>query len=730
MSETQLVNLFLEHDESTGNYVDADKFKQYVIIDNPEENDYLGKLDRTAVSDAQKAALSMIRHKSEVEHYDVNIEIPIYLANCASVLIRKHSAKQFSDHVVLYNHDLIDFFLKGVMNDHVKTLFEYNENGNRKYMIFISLSHENVRDSSLSMLKIRPKSMLAMQIEANNRRIRNKFFDSNTKKHIEMLDHIALSKHEFTFREVGYIKVIIAPNFVLNYFSSIDSHGIKYHLCIDVVNNPGERNEERIRKMLPLSVVSVNKESYDQFKNSSSFDFNSLFIIDGADDRNEQLKSNPNMLIGIIPREHNETVVIPVESTKDHITLSIVVSYLDKYAIFNDDMPIQVGKILHSMKKIAEYTKSAVGLFKTKLFGHQSIDDFIGTSDDPNLNHGASFNKLYGDNFQMESRFPVCTPIHVSDLKLYNELDFISVHEGKRSSLRPVIFHNDGSNAFTSPDRSLGIMNHHLSPNGRVWIDRYWRVHNKISKEIFNKWIMLFAELSTYARQSIEDIYKHRDMTAPPPGMSETIFKNVKHSFRVVTGDMWIKYVKFKIFYDYLAAMSVNNVFSFNIFLPASVIIKMVENAIENNPDIQKIYVREHERFNIRTMISTECENEVSLSIVKPRPADIIFTNFTVSINFDSFSQFLNEFQLPSKIKSYIQPAFDMISLFRNGEMTTMEIELDDEVTSQTPSSSSSSTPRLPSSKREAYTVFYEEGAVDLISGKKLKIISLKNLKK
>ncbi len=711
LSETQVVNLFMCEDKATGNYVDVDKASEYVYVEDTNQ-DFIGELDRNIKSDLQEAVLESIRKKASEDDYNVDISIPLFISNCSDKLIYIHTARQFSDMIVMHNHDIIDFFLAGVINEAVKTLFEYSENGNRKYMIFVTLNHENAIERSLNSLINYKKLYIKMLIEANNLRIKQKFYDRQTRKHIEMINMIADYRHDFVFCLVGSIRVIIAPNFVLNYFSSIDSKGIHYHLRADVTNNPGKKNQTVVTRLIPLSIIAVNKDGYKKFKDSSSFDFNALFVTDGtSDDANEHLKTNPNALIGIIPKKANEMLVVPVYSTSDYMKLSIIVSYTNHYEVFTDDMPIAIGKVLCSRRMQVEQTISALTIIRTILFKEQSVDALVKVADDPNISKAVLFNELYRDQTGMEMRYPVLTPIEVADFKLYNEDDFAAIHEGKRSTLRTIAFADDGTRSFMSSDGSIGILSDFMHCNGRVWIDRYWRIHNKVAADIFNKWIMLFAELAGYVRKATEELYLYKDMHVAPMGMTDIVFKEIRAGLCPSSVQMSVKYARFKIFHDFLAATYVNGLFSFDIFNAASRLSDLVSEEIKNDPHMKEVYLRENNSLNIKAIIFAETENEKSLAISKPRSADVIFTNFTTLVNFDAFKGFIDKMHVPPKIKSYIQTAFSTIGIFRSGDVSVSEIEVPHEIPSSRPSSS-----------KDAYKIFYEESA------KKIKIISIKNL--
>lgn len=721
-SNSQIVNFFLSEDSVTGKIVDADKAARYPQIENVD-HDFLGKLDRIRIDGLQSFVIDSIDKKSKLEEYDVDVSMPLFLSNCSDELITRHTARQFSNMVVLYNHDLIDFFLAGALNDVVKRLFEYNENGNRKYMLFISLNHENALEYALSSLISNQKVMLKTAIMVNNKRIDMKDYSKDTYEGYQMQKIIEDKQHAYQVTQVGIIRIITAPNFILNYFSSIDSGGVKYHLKIEIVNNPGERTQIKVPLFIPISIVAVNKDDYMILKRSGSFNFNALFVIDGTSDDNERLKSNPNMIIGIIHNEIGDTITIPIMGCNDHIRTSIIMTYMNEYEEFVCEQPIGLGKMIIAGKMI-QYTDKTIDIVKTILFGQESLPDMVKKTCDLDITNALSFNSIHGDINKIERRFPMLTQLQLEDFRMYSALDISSISEGKRGILQTAIYANEAESSQA------------IHCNGHVWIDKFWRIYNSVTCEMFNQLLNMFTRLSSDARRSVDFFYLYKDMYVPPIGMDKSVFNDIKSEYyQPSVREMNLKYVKFKIFHDFMSSISAqaihsNMPFEFSIFKLASELNDKISEDIMTSPVLQKIYNEELSKTSIRRIISIECENEASISRTAPRPFDMIFTNFTVVINFDMFSEFIKKSRIiPPKIKTYLQTALSTVNLFKSGEVSLSEIELEKSNEKAMPSSSSSSSVSA-SHSRDAYQLFYEDGAEDLISkrGKRLKIISLKNL--
>jgi hypothetical protein len=721
-SNTQIVNLFLTEDKVSGKIIDADKAARYPLIEDID-HDYLGRLDRSRVDLLQSDVVEILGKKSRTDEYNIDIIMPIYLNNCSDELISRHTARQFSDVVVLYNHDLINFFLSGEINEIVKKLFEYSENGNRKYMIFISLNNDNAIRFSLSSLMSNQRALLKNMLMVNNRRIEMGDYSKETHEGYQIQNIIEDRKHEYQTTQVGGIRIIAAPNFVLNYFSSMDLDGIRYHLRIDVVNNPSERNQVKIPIFLPISIVAVNRDDYAMLKKSGSFSFNALFVIDGANDDNERLKSNPNMIIGIISKDVSETVTIPITSCNDYIRMTIIMSYMNNYEEFVCEDHLVLGKMITAGKMI-NYTDKTIDIVKALLFNQEPLETMIKKTGDPDMMNALTFNSIHGDINKLERRFPMMTQLKLEDFRMYNMLDISSISEGKRGILQNGIYASETDN-----DKVLQC-------NGHIWIDRFWRIYNSVTNEMFNQLLNMFTKLSSEARRSAEDFYLYKNMYIPPIGMNKSVFNEIKcDAYAPSSREMNSKYVKFKIFHDFMSSMNIQGIhsnpgFEFSMFKMATELNDKISDEIMTMPVLQKIYNEELSKMNIRRIISIECENEASISRTMPRPFDMILTNFTVVIHFDRFFDFIDRSKIiPPKIKTYIQSAFSTIKLFKKGDVSMAELDVGEINAQGMPTFSSSSSVQAMSS-RDAYQLFYEEGGVDLIAkkNKKLKIISLKNL--
>ena len=732
------VNAFLYSDEENGVIMDADRSKDYYIIKDPYKQHDLISFESVAWKDDQLEKIINVHRSIRKSLDNVDISVPIYLQNCSHEIIEKHVPHQFSDHVVLYNFTLIDLFLTGILNQEAKKTFENCENGIRRFMIFLTLNTENSLNKKLSSMKTSIEAELAGKLEINNTAIRTQRFNfaEKTKNLINI--------YQFRYNDicVGSLRVVTSPNYILGKFGANMHDGIKFFLKMNFYSNHSGDScplkQNLITRLIPIQIVSVNKETYDSMHLLP--DFNDIFVQISTQDEKESLKTNCNILIGIIPNDHCQMIDFPVFSSTDRISISLIVTYLGKYRVIKEEKKIDIGKIRteYSRSAINEYIKLMANLIHCKLIKRQPVEEFIYSSENPDLISSLSFKTMYKPN-NMEEMYPILTQLRISDFKYYSDHDIAMIINKKRYSLQNIIAPTDGSDLFISSGM-MGFLNDKLKCNGKIWIDCYWWLNNYIAKTMFDQWQIALSELSNEAKFSAVDFYFNRDLYTQPVGMHREIFSDIRGRVlqQFIHKNIMKRYIQLKVFHDILDNSSTEIIqkHQYDVFSYASKLCENYDDQISKSVELNTMYQNMLYQHDISKSVKNICSNAISLASSGNKiPINVVFTNFSIEIDIDQLKQTLtyenddtppDKRFIPNEIAKYITSALDMISIFKknNYYVTTFESQN----VSETPRPYISS-PCSSSSPDDLNDMVEEELAAQ--TPKKtveIKIISIKNL--
>lgn len=730
-SSSSEVNQFL-HEKENGKIIDksdAEKEKKYFRDDLALQKTYI-HLNRDIISEDQIDNISLFSRLKKREEFDINITIPLYLRNISDEIIQRHVVMMFINHTILYDETMIDLFLAGAINQQIKNIHDsFDENGNRKFMIFIALSKGEIFSKPLSSILKSHTFKVSEIVSTNNFNINQRNWNQS-KTHEEMRQ--IFRKHENLLNQeiIGEIRIVTSPNYILNYVNNIEGNSINYFLKIVSVFNVGEKNEREIVRLTPISLIGVNNNIYNDIKDVINF---SMFF-----DRNEQsekLKILPNILIGVI-KEHilNQTIDVPVYTTKDYLKISIVVSFMNQYQELSEEKKIPIGSILFSKNPIINILKSAISIIKNKLINPNHLDQFFNTCDDSNIRYALSFNKTYQKECKMEERYPAQTDLKIADFKFHNSQDISTILENKRHLIDPPFKTRDGSLLFFSSNNVGFLSSESIKLNGKIWIDCYWQAHNIIVKNIFNRWQILFNQLSDEITKSSLEFYYTRDMCTPPDGMNRDVFNDIKSEYQQQFNPKTTikRMIRFKIFHDLvkqLCCPSMN--VDYHIFSQASKLIDSIESIFITNNENYNTYEMEKKSLDLKNIIHTECDNILSVAM-KKIPIDVIISNISLEINLDVFFQFVDDSKKISPvIKNHLIRSLRMIDMFRENSISIIhfEIETFKKKYSLTPISSSSSSSSIEHEHDEDYQKFFNNDNQSLSEKTKnnVKIISIKN---
>ena len=739
MTSSSDVNAFLYSDEENGVIIDADKSEDYYIIKDPHKQNLIS-FESIGWKDLQLEKIMLI-HKSIRKSLDkVDISLPIYLQNCSDEIIEKHTPHQFSDHVVLYNFTLIDLFLKGILNQEAKKTFENCENGIRRFMIFLTFNHNNSIEKKLLTMKSSIETEVAAKIEINNTAIRSKRFNFTEKT------KSIISFYQYKYNDicVGEMRVITSPNYILGKFGANMHDGVKFFLKMNLYTNHSAEfstlKQKVIPRIIPIQIVSVNKETYESMHLLPGF--NDIFIQISTQDEKESLKTNCNLLIGIIPSDQCQMIDFPVFSSSDKIGISLIVTYLGRARVIKEEKKIDIGKIRtdYSRSAINEYMTLITNLIHCKLTKKHDVEEFIYTSENPDLISSLSFKTMYKPN-NMEEMYPILTQLRISDFKYYSDHDIAQIINKKRYGLQTIIAPSDGSELFISSG-IIGFLNDKIKCNGKIWIDCFWWLNDYICKTLFDRWQIALSELSNEARHSAVDFFFNRDLYIQPAGMEKTVFNDIRSRVlqQFTQKNIMKRYIQLKVFHDILENSSTEIIqkHQYDIFSYASKLCANYDEQISKNVELNTMYQTMLYQYDLNKSIKNICSNAISLvSSSNKIPINIVFTNFSIEIDIDQLKQALYDDEdvpiekrfVPPEIERYIVYALDMISIFKknNYYVTTFESQNVSEIprpyiSSSSPCSSSSSPDDLNDMVEEELAAQLPKKTVEI------KIISVKNL--
>lgn len=686
---TSQVNAFLYIDEKNGVILDADKAKDYYIIDDPFQKTLI-TLDSGSWKDVQLEKLINIKRCiNQGNMFYVNESIPIFLQNCSKEIIDSHVPHKFSDHVALYNFTLIDLFLVGILNEEMKKLFELCENNTRKVLIFLSLNHKNATEKKLSN-SLSIETELRGKIEINNSAIKKNQLQF-AKKTKEIINQY---QYQYNDVQIGELRIITSPNYILNTLTKPENpNSINFFLKMNLrTNNSAEFSpimQKNITRFVPLKIFSVNRETYDSLHLFPNFN-DDVELQKSDDDRKESLKTNCNILIGTIPSDSTQYIDFPVFSQTDEISVSLIVNFLNRSKIVDEEKKIEIGKLRSEYSKIPinNLMNLTLNIIKCKLNKTQDIESFIGMSENADLISALSFKTMYGKK-NMEELFPILTQLRISDFRFYSEHDIGMILNKKRCELQTIIKPNDGNDLFLSSG-VMGFLNTDIKCNGKVWIDCFWWLNNWISKMVFDAWQITMSEISNEARLAATDFFFNRDLYVKPIKIDDATHKSVRSKSlkQFNTKAMIKKYINLKIFNDILANTKtrIYNDHDLGIFAYSSKVntdndgeedADYYDSQISNNIELANMYRTTLHQFDISQKIKKICDDTVKSIIAsssKKIPINVVFANFSTEIDIDCLKRLLNDENdrdfMPIDLLKYLFFALDIISIFKKNNYT------------------------------------------------------------
>lgn len=685
MASSSDVNAFLYSDEENGVIMDAGKEKDYYIINDPFKKKLIS-LESMAWKEEQLEKLMVITGGIRRCVHNLFTVIPLYLQNCSPEIIEKHTPHQFEDYVVLYDFTLIDLFLIGIMNHEIKKLFQICENETRRFMIFLSLNHQNATEKRLSSHKI-TETEAASAIETNNVAIRKQNGHMRKTKHI-----INTCQYKYNNIQIGEIRIITSPNYIIDRFTTSMQDGIKFFLKMNLYTNYSVEysplKQRVITRLVPLNIFSVNRDVYDTLHLFQSFndDINKQTT---SDDKRERLKTNCNLLIGVIPDDYNQIIDFPIFSSTDRISVSLIVSYLGRSRVIKEEQKIEIGKMKtdYSKSAINEIMALMINLIKCKLNKTQDIDEYICMSENADLISSFSFKSMYKPS-NMEEMYPIQTQLRISDLKYYSESDIAMIINKKRYELQKIITPSDGSDIFLSGS-IMGFLSNTLKCNGKIWIDCYWWLNNWIAKTMFDQWHRILSDLSLESKNCAIDFYYNRDLYVKPHGMSIDVHKQIRGKTlqQFTSSTIMKKHIQYRVFHDILERSSTRILkeHHYDIFSYASRPSSSNDDEIKMNTEMNTMYQTTLYQHDLSKTIRTVCDNALSIASSGDKiPINAIFTNFSVEIDIDRLRHALGEEKedtppdkrfIPDEIFNHISSALDMISLFKKNNHYVINFE-------------------------------------------------------
>lgn len=677
------INVFLYEDPNNGVIIDQDKKDVFTIIEDPFKKSIL-ELESMKWKDTQLEKVIEVHRQLKQDMKYINVRIPIFFQNLTEEIIETHVPMKFSDHVVLYNFKIIDLFLVGILNEEVKKLYENCENDTRKVMIFLSLNHSNVMNNQLNSFRKINREFCG-QIEINNNAIRlNQFQYAKKTK-----DIISLYQYNYNDVEVGEIKVITSPNFILNRICNIIDDGLRFFIKMTLHSDKSADltgiKQKKITRILPLKICSVNRDSYDSLHLFKNFNDETLKQ-KSDDDKKEFLKTNCNMLIGILSQENNQTIDFPVFSTLDTISISLIVSYNKLSKIINEEKRIEIGKLRsdNSQLEINKLMISMLNIVNCKLKS-QNIEEHISLSEDADLLSALSFKSMYKNN-NIEEMYPILTQLRISDFKHYSEIDIAKILAKKRYDLKQIITSSSGGSSLFITSGIIGFYNEFLKCNGKVWIDCFWWLNNHVCKQVLDAWTMCIHELSTEARLSSIDLFYNRNLYIKPLGIDDQSYKDIRgqtlrqFNFKNILN----KYAKLMIYQSILenTQTKIYAPFKFDAIDFSSKIADDSNDTISSSIEFQSLYQNSMLQYDINQKIKTICQNTATLiNSSKKIPFNVIFANYSVEIDIDKLRRELNPSEsndnkfIPDEILDYLFCAFNMISMFTKDNYYVSEFE-------------------------------------------------------
>ena len=682
---SQMVNMFLTPVKLENGHnviIDSNRVEksEYFIAD-AETIDHIGPLDNCILTDRQIDAFVSLQNSTVNESFNLNLSIPLMMQNVTSIIIDKHTPGFCEDHVVMRDSLMVDVFLTGLFAEKIKQILLFQDKGNRKFMIFLSLNSECSQKSTLSRSKSSGLNILRADLFKNNMHIKHNrwslVFDPKPK-----INEFKRLAHEIC---VGEVRILMSPNYILNFYSTIAyENPLKYFLKITIHNRP-RTTHSRITRFVPLSLMSVNKNVYLEMKNS--LDLKKLSVEKQENDLEDKLKINPDILIGLPNFDSFKNFDFPIYSEDDFMTIAFIVSMNDKSKTLREREKIPIGNILASSSTINNYFNQTISMIEAQLTRQVPIEHILDIREEFIFKSAKTFKTNYHDPRMMEKRIPILTPLEMIDLYVHYNEDIKKIMEGNRH-MAPTFMY-DGPNSVTTSQGMMKQLPFDLQINGRLWADCYWESFNVITKLLFDEWVTILFEFSNLARNNAVSFFFKRDLYAEPAGMSKKVFdRHIDDPNFIQQREKLIRqYIVFKIFSD-LMAEELNGSFlvsTFKHFEIASQLTDKIEEEINSNQKWKRIYAEELIKLDPSQKIKKICQDVYSLTPLQQIPISVILTDLCVEINIEFLNRIIwrdlhsenhGKKMLPPNIAYDFEKALKIINIMKSNQCATYSITI------------------------------------------------------
>jgi len=650
----------IEYKNGKKKIIDSNRKQKISFLRDTVAVDFIDELDFYYLSGEQVKALSSFDEIKRENTFSLDFSIPI---------LYPHVHKAIND-------DLrIDLFLRGILNDKVKEIIRYKENGNRKYMVLLALDEKASKDKCLESYYSSTTKHVSVKIQENNLNIRSKNFP-------EVFDPdelVVRKRKELENILIGNIRIIISPNYILHFYSILESNPIKYFLKLRIHNNPAKENRV-IVKFIPVSLFCVEKGSYINEKYNIRFN---VFEEDIENKLEELSKVNYDSLIGIPNSFSFAYCDFPVISRDDYIHLSFIVTADNKSRKIDEEKTIPIGKIFSSNETMNNIINFTGEYLKEEYEKKRDIFTILEQRDDFFFRSTKYFLKSVRNLHMMETRLPVLTELELFDLFCYSYDGFIEKIIERNRDTVPKIDYKNNYNVIESSSSQMSVSD--LQLNGNIWIDVYWEIKNIISKILFDRWMMIFNELTARVRNISKELFYKRDVNCIPFGMSPEIFlKEMPEGSQMIQHERLMRqYISIKAYQDYLRDNE-NNFTSF--FEIPSTIPEKIATLIQSNEEYKRTYREEYKRVDIFNHFNNAISDVKSLYGLNKIPITVILSNITIEINVNSMIQMLekdkktkNESRkiFPEIISSDIYYALEIINMMQKKSFRKSSIEID-----------------------------------------------------
>jgi len=724
--KTQHVNMFLsEVKDKNGKkmIVDSDKVrKMNYFIENPALIDFIRNLDSCYLNVPQKEALAAFELIKEENCFSLNFSIPFLYPHLHKVIREKHTPGFCEDYVLLNDDLKVDLFITGILNEKIKQIMRYRERGNRKYLVLLALNEKCPKERCLESVYTHARRRVSDRINSNN----NFIVQEMWKEVIDPEELIERKKKKLENILIGDIRIIISPNYIFHYYSSVTlNNPIKYFLKLTIHNNPSTEHKI-ITKFIPLSLFCVEKGSYVKEKYKIGFDSTEETL---ENQLQNKLKINSDSLIGIPNIYSLKNIDFPVCSTDDYISVSFIVTSQNKSRIIQEEKTINIGKIFSSSLYLNDLVQRIVNNIKEELLNREDLYCLLERKDDYYFKSSKEFLKNLRDPRMMERRCPILTQLELFDLFCYNNTEYLkNIIENNRHLIPQIEYRNNYTVVSTS---GLSFAMTNLQLNSQIWIDAYWEISNLISKMFLDKWFHIFNEFSMRARNISKDFFYKRDLLYIPPGMTNEVFQKYIDDPTYIHNQEKIirQYVIFKIYNDYIKEDLTSRSFLgdvFSLFQIPSVLLEKIEIEIQHNEEFKRIYREEYSKINVFDHLEQICKDIYFLNLLRKIPIDLILTNVTLEINVDSMMELIEKDAkttnlkkkiFPEMICSDLQSALNIVNIMQKNSFQKVTITVDlkkypeFKKYEQEPSPSSSSIDVPFYNANDSFAKFYESPA-------------------